>query len=870
MFKNQLYGYAKNDQQPDMLFIFPVVNWHERFCCQYHIGAAYVRAYLKFKEIYTEQLIHPSHQSIRYGEFINQILQTKAPIIGFTCYHTNFMFIKRVAKTLKKIDPNLTIIAGGPTPTFSSRTILKNDSGIDICVRGEGEFTIFEVIRCLKIGKKMDDVDGISFIRNGKIIRTPDRCLCRGVDRSSALDIFQSPYLNGMIPASTGLETGITTARGCIYRCTYCNYSAISRWTIGYHSVDRVIAELKLIASQCTDDSKNKEIHIHDDCFTLNRRRVIAICNEIIKSDLKLKFWCLTRADRLDRALMEKMYSAGFRTLNFGLESASPQVLRNIKKVFTSKSSSIQDVSLATEKRYLENLRKNTRIAQELGFRVCISAIFGLPGEKMSDAEKTITFINSLKVHRYYHNFLAIYPGTELSKTYLQHNIKKAPTDLQAYPFEYAYDVTQVPRQTNDAIEINPKYMMDLLGTFDGIYPRGQVDELPFPNHIVWCPEKRDKHMDIILNWLARSSDLSTLTLLSEPLEKESYHRLLQKSNHYDLNISKIIRIAELPKKITRINHKNKLLYTLYTKDSPYEGSSIENAQHLSSFKASCLGIFRLDEIKSLNCFLGNISKGNERGYFTFPVFENLHYFTIKDTCRWSNQLCPSVLLPRIYIREGKVYPCTCGPAIGCVGDDINTLRQNAKAIINAIEAERGCDNCQIKNSCSRCPKPFPVSGLDFCTIRRGNPYLSEAFAAFDLGRSTLLLNRLKGGQDRLFKINISAKTASQKNNGIYYQPEAVGIWNSGLNEMKITRHYSINKKIRIIAFDDYAILYRHTDHRFIRLSKQVIEIYEAITRNTTHIALINYLERKYNLSRLTANEWVHQSVNMLASKGYL
>lgn len=860
---------AKPDQPPEMLFIFPVVNWHERFSCQYHLGAAYVRAYLKFKGIYTVQLIHPAHQSIRYDDFINNILDTKAPIIGFTCYHTNFMFIRRAAETIKRTDPDRVIIAGGPTPTFSSPAILKLNSGIDICVRGEGEFTTYEVLQCLKNEENLGKVSGISFIRNGEIIQTPDRHLSCNPDIRSALDIYPSPYLYGMIPAGKGIETGITTARGCIFRCTYCNYSAISRWTIRYHSVNRIIAELKLIADYCSDESKKQELHIHDDCFTLSPKRSFAICDALIRENIKLNFWCLTRADRLDRALLEKMRSAGFRTLNFGLESASPSVLRNIKKVRAGKRHSKPTISLGVEKRYLEAVRKNTGIAQEVGFKVWISAIFGLPGETLSDAETTINFIASLKPDRYYHNFLAIYPGTELSATYPKFDIKKAPSDLHAYPSAYAYDVTQVPRLTYEAIEIKPDYMMQLLGIFDGVYSQNQLDEMIFPHHIFWSSHDRYQHIDSVFGWLGRYSDLSTLILLAEP-SNNGDQSIAQKSHQYNVSVSKMLRITESTDKNIRINHRNNYLYTLFTTVKRYSSDDNYNNPDRFLHKETSFGCFHLDVKKGLDCFLEDISKGYERGYYTFPAFNYCNYFTIKDMCRWSNQPCPAARLPRMIIRRNRVYPCSHGPSIGCVGNDIRLLRKNVRMLAKAVETERGCDTCAINSSCSRCLSPFPISGPEFCRIRRQFHYLSDALAAFDLGRSMLLLSRLLGTQEGVPRFKIGAETASRKMNGICYNPATTGQSISRRDETNPGNSSKSYKNVRVIAFSDSAVLFRHTDRRYIRLSTTVIEIYEAITRNISHSTLVGYLSRKYNVTRTTAHDWVSESVHILTSHGYL
>ena len=82
--------------------------------------------------------------------------------------------------------------------------------------------------------------------------------------------------------------------------------SAMSRWTIRCHSVHRVLKELSYIAEHRPED-KNKSITIHDDAFTLNKKRAKEICRQIVNRNLSLQFDCETRADTVDRELLNLM-----------------------------------------------------------------------------------------------------------------------------------------------------------------------------------------------------------------------------------------------------------------------------------------------------------------------------------------------------------------------------------------------------------------------------------------------------------------------------------------------------------------------------------------------------------------------------------
>jgi len=143
--------------------------------------------------------------------------------------------------------PDILIIAGGPTATFSDKYLLKDMPEIDICVRGEGEYTTFELIEHLKnndgLSNIISNIKGVTYRKNGNIIRNQNRPFIKEID------IIPSPYLTGILKPEDLLnqngEISILTSRGCVYRCTYCNFSAMSRHTIRYHSIDRVMSQCK-------------------------------------------------------------------------------------------------------------------------------------------------------------------------------------------------------------------------------------------------------------------------------------------------------------------------------------------------------------------------------------------------------------------------------------------------------------------------------------------------------------------------------------------------------------------------------------------------------------------------------------------------
>ncbi|MBI3262952.1 MAG: radical SAM protein [Acidobacteria bacterium] len=113
-------------------------------------------------------------------------------------------------------------------------------------------------------------------------------------------------------------------SRGCPEFCTYCPHRILS----GYRarSVGNLADELQMLCER----SAYPYIVFRDPLFSEGRDRCLALCDEIRRRDLRLRFECETRLDRLDEDLIDTLYAAGLRAMSFGVESVSSQVLRKV------------------------------------------------------------------------------------------------------------------------------------------------------------------------------------------------------------------------------------------------------------------------------------------------------------------------------------------------------------------------------------------------------------------------------------------------------------------------------------------------------------------------------------------------------------
>ena len=147
-----------------------------------------------------------------------------------------------------------------------------------------------------------------------------------------------------------------------------------------------------------------KEMKFYDDGITYNYDWAKQLFNRMIKEKIDLTWNTNIRADSIDYNLAKLMKKAGCHTVNMGLESASQEILNNIKKNTT-----------------VEQMEKAVLDCKRAGLEVCGYFIIGLPGETKETVQKTINFAKKLDLDLVTFNIPAPHPGTEFFR-YLEKN----------------------------------------------------------------------------------------------------------------------------------------------------------------------------------------------------------------------------------------------------------------------------------------------------------------------------------------------------------------------------------------------------------------------------------------------------------------
>jgi len=335
-----------------------------------------------------------------YKEVHEVIVNERPDVIGISVSTSAYKAALNISRLSKKINPNVKIVFGGIHPTVLPEEVLQTKL-VDIVVRGEGELTFLEVIKALEDGKPIRGILGASFVADDdSIVHNPDRELIADLDTLPSPARHLVVNLEGVNKLS---YDRIMTSRGCPFGCTFCDSHKIWGRKVRFRSVKNVIDEIKEVKRKfgvtffCIDD----------DTFIINPKYVDELCDELIKENLGISWWCEIRAEGVTESLARKMKKAGCTTVAIGVESGDGNILKKINKQLNK-----------------ETVLKSSIIFKKYGILVDAFFMFGFPWENKRELDNTIKFMKEMNPNYAWLAIVIPYPGTKLFTDY-SYKLKK-------------------------------------------------------------------------------------------------------------------------------------------------------------------------------------------------------------------------------------------------------------------------------------------------------------------------------------------------------------------------------------------------------------------------------------------------------------
>jgi len=372
------------------------------------------------------------------GKLRRELEEFHPQLVGATCVTLNYPIARRMLRVCKAFDPHIFTVIGGPHVTFAQNETLLESPWIDTIVIGEGERTLVELAGAVEGGKDYRQVPGIAFCDGGAVVRTAPQTRIEDLD---GLPLPARELLPMARYRALGTTCTVITSRGCPYSCIFCSGHRMFGPSVRYRSPGLVVDEIEKLKR----DFNYAKVNIVDDTFTVNHRHAGAVCEEMLRRNLGMKWSAFARVDRITADLARLMQRAGCEWVLFGIESADEGILKTVKKGIT-----------------LEQVRRAVKIAAEAGINVFNSFIFGLPGESRDTALKSMAFGDELQRKygaKYGFHILAPLPGTELYEKAEDYGIRILTRDWARYNANEAITETAA---------MSRKMMEDVISIYDG------------------------------------------------------------------------------------------------------------------------------------------------------------------------------------------------------------------------------------------------------------------------------------------------------------------------------------------------------------------------------------------------------------------
>lgn len=366
-------------------------------------------------------------------------------IFGITATtYTRYEAVK-IAEFIKRNYPGSTTIVGGVHFMHCPEDTLASVPEIDIVVRGEGEIIIVALANAINNGQNIENIRGITYRINGKIISNPDQDLFEDLDSLPIYSKFSwEEYPEYLFGSKEKIRaTSVMSSRGCPFKCIFCSKAGMK---YRVRDAKKVVDEIQILKERLDIGG----INFLDLTFTANPHHVRAVCTEMIDRKLGLKWWCESRAN-IPLELLDIMKQAGCVSTVVGVESGSARILSSI-----SKNVSIDQVLAFCQK------------CSDLEIFVAPYFMFSHPGETIEDVKLTIDLMFKLEKLRGVgpcaFQPTMIFPGTEIES--ISHNKYLLKKDFSWYePYFSSFNVKlgQLPNIPLFIDELKPDALLEIL-----------------------------------------------------------------------------------------------------------------------------------------------------------------------------------------------------------------------------------------------------------------------------------------------------------------------------------------------------------------------------------------------------------------------
>jgi radical SAM superfamily enzyme YgiQ (UPF0313 family) len=273
--------------------------------------------------------------------------------------------------------------------------------GADYGVAGEGEQLLPRLLDCLKAGGDPSELPGV--VVSGRPVFIPPLPVeTLGTPDRTLFDVARYYHEGGM--------ANVQTKRGCPFGCIYCTYPLLEGRCMRLRPIAEIIAEIRTLVN----DFGVSYLYFVDDIFNYPPDFASELCRAMKEARLPVNWSAFINPDFITAGLMDDMLAAGCDAVEFGSDSGSSLMLKNLRKSFT-----------------VEDLRKASRLCKDLGLDFAHYMLFGGPGETRDTILESFALMDELEPTAVIAmTGIRIYPNTALHRTAIDEGVLQESTSL--------------------------------------------------------------------------------------------------------------------------------------------------------------------------------------------------------------------------------------------------------------------------------------------------------------------------------------------------------------------------------------------------------------------------------------------------------
>ncbi len=419
-----------NNKKVDIVLTSPPYSMEEDYGLLDFVGhygppnnLLYLISTLEEANINTE-LVDLSRETKSLEGCAEHIVSFNPEFVG-VAVHFTFLVEKslKLISLIKKLDPKIKIIVGGVHFTALAEEVMNQCPEIDVGILGEAEEVIIDVVKYLKEGKELDDLNGMVFRKGRELVKTGSSNMVSDINKLPLPPLDKISYFSHsptLYKEKRREHLLIATSRGCPFQCTFCDRTVLGNkirfYTIEYLSklIDTFIEHVQVDCFEIADEN-----------IFITKKRFSEICELFKEKALKynIEWSCSMRADSVEPDTGEMLYGAGCNNVVFGLESGSKKMLKVYKKKIN-----------------VDEVPQKCKYIKDAGVKVSGSFIIGGPEEDEDSILDTINLIKKIDLDVMTLWYFIPLPGSEIYE-----NIEKKGELIGSYSERTGHYVTFVP-----------------------------------------------------------------------------------------------------------------------------------------------------------------------------------------------------------------------------------------------------------------------------------------------------------------------------------------------------------------------------------------------------------------------------------------